>query len=200
MQQGALMFLIALFLVLPFTSHAAKMDKEFACFKAMNQSSRSEDVIMDGKVAIHPIDGFSFYTMSATSVQKCRVPTKANLAPDGREGAGPWLVRITDNKIPYHIQYPQPREHLDLKGSPAWANPECTAASTKAVAELLDNRMTESRLACREGKSLPPCLAGFVERLKACEGIPSLKDLVKEIGRPAAVHAAPPGSAPQTGR
>lgn len=172
------------------------MDKEFACFSAMNESTRAQDVVMSDKVAIHPVDGFSFFVLTDSSLQKCRIPAKAPLMPEGKEGAGPWLVKVVSEKVHYNFSYPNVSEQLFTKGAPAAGKPECSAAAdAKSVAKVLENRISDSRQACSEGPKMANCLGDFVARLKSCEDIAAIKDYVMEIGRSAAIHAAPRPSA-----
>jgi hypothetical protein len=188
------MTLITLFMTLTGFAFAGAMDKEFACYTQMNSSTRAENVVMDNKVAIQPIDDFSFYKVTSKSVEKCTVPSKASLLDPG-DAAGPKLVKIFHDKVPYHIQYPQVEEHTALKGSPAWLKAECSSSSDKkTIAKILENRISDSRQACKEGPKMADCLADFVDRLKSCEGLAAVRDYVMEIGRSAKIHARPPGS------
>lgn len=192
------MFLVSA--LISVSAHAA-MTKEFACYRAMNQKARSANVILDDKIAIHPIDLFSFFKITGKGIQKCRVPANAPIAPDGKEGKGPWLMKFVYQKVHYHIQYPEVQEHLYIKGAPPWVTPECTP-SDASVAKILENRISDSRQACAEGPQFKPCLSDFLERLKNCEEIPAVKTYVEELAR-SALHAGPATGAPsaaETGR
>jgi hypothetical protein len=185
-------FITLLLSLVSLSSFAAPMDKEFRCYTEMNKSTRAENVLIAGRFAVHPIDVYSFYLVSGSSVQKCRVPAQADLGTGGKEGAGPWLLKLEKNKKIHRFQYPHVKEDPLVKGSPQWRSPECTSVTDRDIwAKLLENRIADSRQNCGEGPQLPDCLSDFLARLSACEGIPSVKDYVMEIGRSARVHARP---------
>jgi len=176
----------------PVAAQAAKMDKEFACYTAMNKPSLSTNFILGEKMAVHPAGEFSFYAMTKDAFQACRVPSNASPADPAKK---PKLLRVTLEKEVYHFQYPEAEEHLYIKGAPPFHAPECTELSgpkrEKILAEVLEDRIAESRQFCVMGPSFGTCLSDFIARLKKCEGIPLVKDFVKEIGRSAAAHAKP---------
>ena len=197
-EQGVRMFLVSA--LISVSAHAA-MTQEFACYQVMNQKARSANVILDDKIAIHPIDKYAFFKITGKGIQKCRVPANAPIAPDGKDGVGPWLMKFVYQKEHYHIQYPEVREHLDIKGAPPWVTPECTSSAASA-AKILENRIADSRQACAEGPQFKPCLKDFFENLKSCEGIPAIKTYVEELERtsPTAGTAAGTTSPAEIGR
>jgi hypothetical protein len=195
---------MAFLLTLTGVSFADKLDKEFACYNQMNRSTRTENLVMDNKVAIHPINDFSFYKVTAKSVEKCSVPSSASLLDPG-DATSPKLVKITYDKMPYHIQYPEVAQHA-IKVPPDWLKAECRSSSDgKTIAKILEDRISDSRQFCEDGPKLAGCLADFLVRLKSCEKINVIRGYVMEIGRSARAHAGPQrsqgdGTVPAVGR